>query len=301
MPTSWTLRTLPHLALAFAILSQVLGINPPPLPIVWNPSAKANDWNMFTLLASFPKNTDIDDATLVGLTRQAWGVMQSNTDFKSMEKQPSAMAALKVGNEVFFASSVRGHGFTSFAYDWLTPKSSTSDPSRASDSSTEQVAALPNTDITPFDLETMVESLTDIEVQLEACRTQIMQKRIDNKKVGTDPGRHRSLANCAEVMALHMYNVEHPLGGPDGIRDQHAVVATWAVDHFGKGPMLYPACGAADYAPAKWGCRKFMESVGVRPIQEMDSVAIRDNTVAPTSVKQINLCERYLSIEPRGD
>lgn len=50
---------------------------------------------MFTLHASYPESTDIDDGTLAGLTRQAFGVMKENTDYQSMAKVPATMAALK--------------------------------------------------------------------------------------------------------------------------------------------------------------------------------------------------------------
>lgn len=87
------------------------------------------------------------------------------------------MAALKVGEDMFFASSVTGHGSDSFTYDWLTPKVSNLDPSQASDPSPKQAAALEHAGVTQSELDLVADILTDIELQLEACRIQQMQRK----------------------------------------------------------------------------------------------------------------------------
>jgi len=137
------LRVFAFLAVLLASSSHVLAADSPPLPFAWNPSAKAIDWNMFTLHATYAEDTDLDDATVVGLAKQAFNVMRGTTDWDTMApRHPATAAALKVANEVVFASSVRGHGSDSFVYDWLTPRDSNLGLNQALDMTPEQPSAL---------------------------------------------------------------------------------------------------------------------------------------------------------------
>lgn len=121
---------------------------------------------MFTLHATYPEGTDLDDATVVGLAKQAFNVMRSTTDWNSMSPiEPATAAALKVANEIFFASSITGHGHESFVYDWLTPRDSNSGPSQAPNMTPERKAALESEGYNPSDFSMVADSLTDIEIQ----------------------------------------------------------------------------------------------------------------------------------------
>lgn len=104
------------------------------------------------------------------------------------------------------------------------------------------------------ELELIADSLTDIEVQLETCRTQIIQADKDKGMADPSTRGHLIFANYAKVMALHMYNVKQALGDPKRIMDKNAVVATWRIDQFRRGQILLPACGGVGKIPKKWGC-----------------------------------------------
>lgn len=93
-------------------------------------------------------------------------------------------------------------------------------------------------------------------------------------------------------MALHMYNVAHPLGGPNGIKGKSGVVAAWGI-YKGTRAMI-PACDGDGLVPQDWGCTKLMEDAGVRVIQAMALGAERDSTIAPASVDHPSVCERFL-------
>lgn len=278
MAASWGQRIVALLAVLFISLPRVLAIDsPPPLSIAWNPSAKANNWNVFGIHATYPEDTEFDDATIVGLAQQAFNEMRSTTDYNSMTNRPATVAALWVENELFISSSITGHGPASFVYDWLTPGGQNSNPSLASQTipSAEEITA---------------ESFTDIESQLLSCRIQQMQKRDEEGSSASIGLRHRTKGNCAEVMALHMYNVVHPPDGLSNIGKKGAVIVAWGVVR-GEQRVL-DGCGSHKVIPTDWGCRNLMDSVGVRQIEGIPAAKSKGSTEYPLGVDQPNICER---------
>lgn len=258
---------------------------PPPLGVGWNPSARNNQWNVFTGLATYANDApDFDDPTLVGLARQAYNEMIGSADWQGMDRKPAAMAALKVGKEVFFASSVRGHNEASFAYDWLTPQDSDTDANQLSSSDPAPTSIIGNTGISQSELAAAIDARQEIEIQLEACRMQQMQTRQGQ----IVKGRHKFNANCGEVMALHQYYIAHPF---DPINVRSAVVATWGTNKGIQG--LKDACGGPKKIPLNWGCWRLMTHVNVRVIREDQNISPTDSTIAPARVEQLAMCERY--------
>ncbi|KAL6718666.1 hypothetical protein ACLMJK_002900 [Lecanora helva] len=262
---------------------------PPPLGVAWNPSARAQGWGVFTSHVIFGDDVpDIDDNTLVAMARQSFNDMRNSPDYGNMARKPAMMAALKVRNEVFFASSITGHGSVSFVYDWLSEQSSTNE---GADKTPQQVDALSQLGDAGNALLAIEGSLTDIEIQLIACQVGLMQIRQQTPGSRGVNDKHRTKGNCAEVIALHMYNIAHPSEGPNSIRNKNAVVVAWGV--FGGEQRVVPACGGFLPIPQNWGCAKLMESQGVRTINAEPAGGITDNTVAPFSVDQLNICEVY--------
>ena len=261
MLVSW--KTPVCTIITFIILLPHIKATPPPLPFEWNPSAKANKFNFFSLQATYTAGTAFDDSTLVGLARQAYRTMTADESWQNMIKKPGTVCALKVDNEIFFSSSISGGSkdVSSFVYDWLEPEK---------DDYGEDAGA-------------------NIQQQLIACQIFKMEKK-DFGKDKTTTG-HRTGGNCAEVMAVHLYQVAHP--GEDITKKEGAVVAAYGIDGYGdyKGTEIgLPACGGAG---PEWGCQQLMEYLNIRPIGKTKQGQMTDMTAAPISTNnQLSLCDQ---------
>ena len=231
----------------------------PPLRFQWNPSAKLNNFNMFSLMATYSTDINIDDNTLVGLARQAYRTMIGSTDWQGMIRQPGVVSVLKVGNEVYFASSIRGGGVVSFVYDWL-------DQSQYQDSQ------------------------TNIKEQLVECQLILMTRAAEGSGDEVKDG-HRVNGNCAEVMAVHMYQVAHP---QEDIKTKGAVVTSYGVDSFGnRGQINLRACGTRKTVPLEWGCAQLMDYLNIRVVYDIQQAQMTDMTAAPiTTNDQLPLCQK---------
>ena len=184
-------RTLSILITLLASLFHVIAA----LGIAWNPSAKANNINIYTLHTTYSQDTSLlDDRTLIGLARQAWNEMVNTADYHnipSSQTKPGAMVVLPVGSELCFSGSV-SNASLSFVYNWLNPRKP--------------------------------EYTSQIYQQLNACYVEKVTGRGSN--TGVQP-RHRLNWNCGEPNTIHQYNINSASGDIWDFVGRGARMAAW--------------------------------------------------------------------------
>ena len=207
----------------------------PNLSIIWNESAKEN-FPMFYVFMSKVTYTEqqaaqITDGVLMGLAKQAYQEMTALPDYRSMKtksKEPAVMVALKVDNEVFFASSIRAaeSGVGSFLYRYAGQD--------------------------PFEGEELG-AVTRMLVECQAHLASTGQK-LDKP--------HRVSANCGEPMALHAWMVAHP---NQDIKDRGARMAAYGTVEGKEGPLN--GCRTRK-TKLEWGCHSLADFLDVGTVDK---------------------------------
>ena len=166
------------------------------------------------------------------------------------------MAALAVGNEVLFASSIsnvwspttKNRG--SFVYDWEGPGDPTTGRSK-------------------------------IKSVLVATQAQLVDTIIPgaNQRNGRE-------ANCAEPLAIHSYFVKHP--ETTDFHGKNARIVAW-----GRFGLLAPCRENPNYAryKNKWRYQEMLDFLGIRAIASLPSgVQPVDYNTSPTGTDRITIC-----------
>ncbi len=255
------------------VLHVVWAADPPKLGITRDLSADKKKLHLWSSIVTYEKPTAelFSDAELNGLARQAYREMIA--DFKNVnlpvprhekdrtkEWRPATMAALAVGNKVYFSSSLKGQH--AFLYQWKK---------RGEKSPPEVVDAL------------------------NRCQMALQEKAPEDATVD---GQHRVGAACGEVLANHLYYLDPKQPKDDGnakvtawglaeprnfeYRENHP-----------DGEFMKP-CGGGGKPNSdghiSWGCRQFMKNEGVRPIEKAD---VKDKTppVEPKSKGHLGACD----------
>ncbi|KAL8963811.1 MAG: hypothetical protein Q9183_004935 [Haloplaca sp. 2 TL-2023] len=190
---------------------------------------------------------------------------------------PSLVAALAIGDEIFFASQLHGDDARAFVY-----------------------LRAPDPDITA---ELNRWSVGNILALFH--KTNIFQSAAYLRGPGQLPGAnaHHKNTNCGEIMAVAMYMAQHNgdpprqhTGGAGHASSRKARLAAWG--NYGESPnkidtFLVPPCAVS---VRNWGCKSFLDFQGIAEVK-IDRYALKKlkhptlpiNQIEPEEVKPMGV------------
>ncbi|KAL1631112.1 hypothetical protein SLS56_004500 [Neofusicoccum ribis] len=120
----------------------------------------------------------------------------------------------------------------------------------------------------------------EVQAALKRCETSMASL------TGDDGKPHRTMASCAEIMALHQFYQDPDVDAATKANPGKMRVVAFGQGRKNKEGRPFPPCGDEN----AWGCDQFTKNQGIEVPPIPSTVPDKDPAVTPVSTKQVIIC-----------